>query len=629
MKRVLEDQVEKISSEIGFSGWWLKELVFDEFKKDLGSYIYDSPEFRDFSLNDRRKMVKRDSNVGENLDQHVEFDLDNFSECYQEFSKCTVNQMKSINRTKKEFKKELDTLDSRRYIYQHRDEFMSTIGVVNEMLSLLSVDSHSELRNEDGSVDDSWVDTEFQKNEDVDYNQYMSDSSLYTSNYDYEDNFDGNLADNYDENSNYDGNNCNSIWVSDETEKNSNDDIELINNELNFEKSSQRTSRSIFDPSISAEPFDLYSTSINSKFTKKYGNNTVSKILSTNGWQISDNTVLHLAFRGKQLSLDKLKVESSPQGNCFLFKQPYEQATAGSGNGLTIILNVMQDYYTNQYGSTGKPSSIPEVNPEAGVKVYLFNPEVSFPKFMSGVDVSPGKKASIAMNEVHHQLMFEPWGMCNEKTQTAEYANYTLEGCLQDCYIKNVIKSCNCKPHYAVKYKAYSSTKECTLNDILKLECKTAIPRIKRVLTPTNCSCLLPCKYKDYKKSTSYSTFPSKYLASHFKEYFPKTIKTIKRGVPESELENFNLNYKDYLYENLVYLDVFFDDLKYELAEESKADKESSLISDIGGQLGLWLGCSILTLVEIVYCCCVVVPRSALQSAGMISNKKVAYDKMD
>ena len=49
--------------------------------------------------------------------------------------------------------------------------------------------------------------------------------------------------------------------------------------------------------------------------------------------------------------------------------------------------------------------------------------------------------------------------------------------------------------------------------------------------------------------------------------------------------------------------------MKFLLVEETKADLPASLVSDVGGQLGLWLGCSILTLVELLHFCFVIFPK--------------------
>ena len=79
----------------------------------------------------------------------------------------------------------------------------------------------------------------------------------------------------------------------------------------------------------------------------------------------------------------------------------------------------------------------------------------------------------------------------------------------------------------------------------------------------------------------------------------------------------FEENLGQHLHQNLVYLDLYFEDLKKSEIVENAADGQASLISDIGGQIGLWLGMSILTLLEMVYCCCFLIPRTSLRLLGL------------
>ncbi|MBN3276154.1 ASIC2 protein, partial [Polyodon spathula] len=61
----------------------------------------------------------------------------------------------------------------------------------------------------------------------------------------------------------------------------------------------------------------------------------------------------------------------------------------------------------------------------------------------------------------------------------------------------------------------------------------------------------------------------------------------------------------DYLYEvsvlwdNILVLDVFFEALNYETIEQKKAYEVAGLLGDIGGQMGLFIGASILTILEL------------------------------
>lgn len=52
--------------------------------------------------------------------------------------------------------------------------------------------------------------------------------------------------------------------------------------------------------------------------------------------------------------------------------------------------------------------------------------------------------------------------------------------------------------------------------------------------------------------------------------------------------------------ENLVKLEIYFAEMNYKSIESQKAYESQNLISDIGGQLGLWLGLSAITIGEIV-----------------------------
>ena len=47
-------------------------------------------------------------------------------------------------------------------------------------------------------------------------------------------------------------------------------------------------------------------------------------------------------------------------------------------------------------------------------------------------------------------------------------------------------------------------------------------------------------------------------------------------------------------------IEVFFEQLNYESLMESEAYGMSNLLSDFGGQLGLWMGVSVITIFEVV-----------------------------
>lgn len=47
-------------------------------------------------------------------------------------------------------------------------------------------------------------------------------------------------------------------------------------------------------------------------------------------------------------------------------------------------------------------------------------------------------------------------------------------------------------------------------------------------------------------------------------------------------------------------LEIYYEQMSFEVLKESEAYLLVNMVSDIGGQAGLWLGASILTLLEVV-----------------------------
>uniref|UniRef100_A0A4W3GIL6 Acid-sensing ion channel 1-like n=1 Tax=Callorhinchus milii TaxID=7868 RepID=A0A4W3GIL6_CALMI len=88
-----------------------------------------------------------------------------------------------------------------------------------------------------------------------------------------------------------------------------------------------------------------------------------------------------------------------------------------------------------------------------------------------------------------------------------------------------------------------------------------------------------PCNMTRYGKELSMVKIPSKASAKFLAKKYNRTEK--------------------YIAENVLVLDIFFEALNYETIEQKKAYEVAGLLGDIGGQMGLFIGASILTILEI------------------------------
>ncbi|EMP24289.1 Amiloride-sensitive cation channel 1, neuronal [Chelonia mydas] len=93
------------------------------------------------------------------------------------------------------------------------------------------------------------------------------------------------------------------------------------------------------------------------------------------------------------------------------------------------------------------------------------------------------------------------------------------------------------------------------------------------------CICRMPCNLTRYNKELSMVKIPSKTSAKYLEKKFNKSEK--------------------YISENILVLDIFFEALNYETIEQKKAYEVAALLGDIGGQMGLFIGASILTILEL------------------------------
>ncbi|KAI6171410.1 Degenerin mec-10 [Aphelenchoides bicaudatus] len=300
------------------------------------------------------------------------------------------------------------------------------------------------------------------------------------------------------------------------------------------------------------------------------------------------------SFNGQACNIDKdFKFTSDPSfGNCFTFNHntsdPKFSARAGATYGLRLLAYVNTTEYL-------------PITEAVGVRITIHDPdEYPFPE-TSGYSAPTGFVSSFGVKLTRLSRLPEPYGKCVPDGSTKEYLyqgfQYSLEGCYRTCLQKMAIERCGCgDPRFPVFDADYCQVFDPeasklilkSKNDTLPGQC---LEEVSDGLGTENsqgsalsCQCAQPCKQPSYTVSYSCANWPSE---------------SLNISVGKCELEAAKCN--EYYQDNGAMIEVFYEALNYEVLTEYEAYGLVKMMADLGGQLGLWSGVSVITCCEVIF----------------------------
>ncbi|KAM8966259.1 acid-sensing ion channel 1C-like [Pelodytes ibericus] len=281
--------------------------------------------------------------------------------------------------------------------------------------------------------------------------------------------------------------------------------------------------------------------------------------------------VLACRYRNQECGAENFSVVYTRRGKCYTFnsgKEGYEllyTLKGGTGNGLELMMDIQQDEYLPVFEETDETSL------EAGVKVQIHSQDE--PPFIDqlGFGVAPGFQTFVACQQQQLVYLPPPWGDC--KSTPLGTKTYSITACRIDCETRSIVEKCGCRmvhmPGNATVCtpKKYTTCADPELDNLLKND-------------SSKCVCETPCNTVRYGKELSMVRIPSNASATYLARKYNKT--------------------REYIADNILVMDIFFEALNYETIEQKKAYEVAGLLGDIGGQMGLFIGASILTILEIL-----------------------------
>ncbi|XP_067683451.1 FMRFamide-activated amiloride-sensitive sodium channel-like [Haliotis asinina] len=322
----------------------------------------------------------------------------------------------------------------------------------------------------------------------------------------------------------------------------------------------------------------------------------------------------------------------------------------GPQKGLSLIISLDND--DPPLGSYGLYDMNSNILHSAGVRVVVHAPNTMPSPVNHGFDVPPGYSSSIGLKAVLHTRLSEPYGNCtNEDLLGTQVYRNTFFSCLQLCQQRLIMSQCGCMSSDLPETEAENVTfcgvienwkdlmhkamnsNETRHVDLPKLKCEQQL--IQKMSHDRSyeksCKCFQPCHETTFQKSVSLSYWPLEFYQLNALQllYGDKinqnfmheaytylsnlaNLTKLKSDRNDSRTENiikqsYSLSEKEkterasnLIRQNLLRLNIYLEDLSVVEFRQLPAYGLADLFADIGGTLGLWMGISVLTIMELM-----------------------------
>ncbi|GFT58735.1 FMRFamide-activated amiloride-sensitive sodium channel [Nephila pilipes] len=342
----------------------------------------------------------------------------------------------------------------------------------------------------------------------------------------------------------------------------------------------------------------------------------------------ANSFITSCTFNGESCSVSNFSDHSSIEfGNCFTFNGRNETNTEvlqtsyiGPNSGLDITLNLEVPDYSPITSSIGARIVVHEANAQPEPEDYGFN-------------INPGFETSVAIQQISMHRLPHPY-----RDRCYSYEGQSLrfprnqEDCIRKCIQSRNLHQCGCKDPFLPS--AYSSN----LCDLLNKTSVCCLEEVMKSLSKgdTPCPCPLPCESTRFEMTISAAEWPARsYYNAFMKDEeipLPSPCENMIR-VEKTDFTDHNdsfsgsnflpflrssfnmLNQKrncinmcvdeekqEYLSKKsqIAKLKVFYKTLEKSSYIQEPMFQESELFSQLGGQLGLWLGISLVALFECI-----------------------------
>ena len=268
---------------------------------------------------------------------------------------------------------------------------------------------------------------------------------------------------------------------------------------------------------------------------------------------------------------------------CFTFNNGswFTQSIISSKAGLHFVL----DFDWNDRSKDAQTASSDSVleDERSGIYVTIHSPGDFH--IDTGISLSPGFETRISIQKSIIKRKKSPFPSKCLDDNEQQFINVfpgkpSLDSCYSSCYFLNMYRKCHFLPSYMKAFMPEVFTSQFLNTSCTKEELQGA-DLVK------NCKCRLPCYKEQYVPSVMQSVWPQEWQAEQFQELLMGDSDA-NRSISISEIRK-----------RLIKVVVYYTDLAEYSYEERELYDMETILSDFGGQMGLFVGASVISLAEI------------------------------
>ncbi|CAH1786883.1 unnamed protein product [Owenia fusiformis] len=352
--------------------------------------------------------------------------------------------------------------------------------------------------------------------------------------------------------------------------------------------------------------------------------------------------------------------------NCFTFNGPLSNISSldvdsGPSAGLSLILYLDIDLEHSSFYDPDYPTSGSQ-----GVRVVIHEQGTWPDPENDGFDIKAGNSVNVALSSERRELMGQPWGDCADHNDIKyDRWKYSTKACLLTCIQRLGFKRCGCirgslpvdDKTKDVEFCANIQSREwlksdpnVTLlrQDLNQLNCSLQEYSLSDILAQEGCECKENCKIDKYDIMLSDSEWPMKGIEFHFycdmimklgnynenssiyqafHDRVASNCSSLAYDVERKKIINKDIG-KD-LREQFLRLNVYFKDSDTKVTTQTEDFSIGSMVSEIGGSLGLLIGMSVISISEVFILClgilAILIRKSKAQTKVETFKDKMEY----